>query len=95
MFKKLVIAAAIGAISLTAFAWGSKTEPQQSIPLKDGSIVHIFDTGEMAMEDQLGRVVSMKQGEVMEAQNGQKITMDGNEVARLEYLLLLRRGPTW
>ncbi|MFA7282545.1 MAG: CopK family periplasmic copper-binding protein [Sterolibacterium sp.] len=92
MLKKLALLTTVSAISLSVFAFGSKVEPQQSIPLKEGSTVHIFDNGKMAMEDKWGRPISMRQGEVMEDQNGQKITMQGNEVARLNQLLLQRRG---
>ena len=92
MLKTLAVAATISAISLSALAFGSRDEPQKSIPLKDGSTVHIFDNGKMAMEDKWGNPASMKPGEVMEDQNGQKITMQGNEVARLNQLLLQRRG---
>ena len=33
---------------------------------------YIFKDGKMGMEDKLGRAVRMKQGQVMEAKDGQK-----------------------
>lgn len=58
----------------------------KSIALKDGTTVHIFKDGKMAMEDRLGRTVPMKHGEVMTTADGQRIIMVGNELARLEVI---------
>ena len=41
----------------------------------------------MGMEDKLGRAVRMKKDTVMEAKDGQKIIMHGDEVMRLDSLL--------
>lgn len=41
----------------------------------------------MAMEDKSGRAVRMKQGQVMETKDGQKIMMHGDEVMRLDNIL--------
>ena len=89
MFKKFLIVAAMSAIGVSAYAFDT-TDVQKSVQLKDGSTVHIFKDGKMAMEDRYGRAESMKQGQVMEAADGQKITMQGNEVARLAFAF---RGP--
>ncbi|WP_075791976.1 CopK family periplasmic copper-binding protein [Massilia putida] len=84
--KKLIATAVLATVSATVFAFGLDGV-KQSIPLKEGSTVHVFENGKMAMEDKFGRAVYMADGEVMETNDGQKITMHGNEVARL-YLLL-------
>lgn len=62
----------------------------KSTLLKDGSTVHQFQDGKMAMEDKFGRSVRMQNGASMETANGQAISMNGDEVARLAYYLLLQ-----
>ena len=84
--KKLIAATVLATVSATVFAFGLD-DVKQSIPLKDGSTVHVFENGKMAMEDALGRARYMSDGEVMETSDGQKIIMRGNEVARLDMLL--------
>ena len=56
---------------------------EKSVQLKDGSTVHQFKDGKMAMESKFGRPYRMKDGEVMEPTNGKSIAMKGDEVARL------------
>jgi len=92
MFKKFLIVAAMSAIGVSAYAFDT-TDVQKSVQLKDGSTVHIFKNGKMAMEDKYGRSASMKPGQVMEAVDGQKITMQGNEVARLESAIRDHKYP--
>ncbi|MBK8358497.1 MAG: periplasmic Cu(I)/Cu(II)-binding protein CopK [Comamonadaceae bacterium] len=88
MLKKLLIVAAISAISVTAFASdAARAEAKQVIDLKDGSTIYVFKDGKMAMEDKLGRAVRMKKDTVMETKDGQKILMHGDEVMRLDSLL--------
>lgn len=84
--KKLIVTTVLAGASAMAFAL-DQGEVKQSIPLKDEATVHIFADGKMAMEDKYGRAVSMEEGHIMEAVNGDKITMRGNEVARLDILL--------
>lgn len=60
---------------------------EESYVLKDGSTVHVFRDGKMAMEDKFGRAFPMDQGHSMETRDGQKISMQGNEVWRLDSLL--------
>ncbi|WP_407278043.1 CopK family periplasmic copper-binding protein [Aromatoleum evansii] len=60
---------------------------EKSYDLKDGSTLHVFSDGKMAMEDKYGRAYSMDQGHPMVTADGQKITMQGNEVWRLDALL--------
>ena len=86
MFTKIVVAAASSMIALSAFAADSN-QFAQSVQLKDGSTVHIFADGKMAMENQAGRAVYMEPGRVMQTKNGKTIAMNGNEVARLDQLL--------
>lgn len=85
MLKNALMIAALAA-GTSAFAVDVETV-EKSIPLKDGSTVYIFKDGKMGMEDKLGRTARMKEGEVMEAKDGQKIMMHGDEVMRLEDIL--------
>lgn len=86
MLKKALMVAALGIAITSAFAIDVE-KVEQSIPLKDGSTVYIFKDGKMAMENKFGRAVRMKQGEVMETKDGQKIMMQGDEVVRLNSIL--------
>ena len=86
MLKMLSLMAAIGLVCTSALAV-DRVKVEKSIPLKDGSTLYIFKDGKMGMEDKLGRVMSMKQGKVMETQDGKKIIMTGNEVWRLDEML--------
>ena len=87
MFKKISVVIAGGAVALSAFA-GDPSGIVKSIDLSDGTTVHVFRDGKMAMESELGKVTSMAQGHVMSARNGEKITMNGNETERLHMELL-------
>jgi len=60
---------------------------KQVLNLKDGSAVYIFNDGKMAMETKYGQAQRMDPGMVMETADGQKITMNSDEVARLNSLL--------
>ncbi|MEW6371184.1 MAG: CopK family periplasmic copper-binding protein [Pseudomonadota bacterium] len=82
--KKLSIAAIMATVALPLFA---SEPPQQQIALQDGSTLHIFENGRMAMENKYGRATSMEEGEVMVTKDGQRITMRGNEVLRLNFAL--------
>lgn len=86
MSKKMLMIAALSFMGASAYAVDA-AQVEKSIALKDGSTVYIFKDGKMAMEDKLGRVVLMKADTVMEAKDGQKIIMHGNEVMRLDSLL--------
>lgn len=86
MFKKLLVAAASSMFALSAFALDA-TQVEKTIQLKDGSTVHIFAGGKMAMEDKFGRASHMAPGHAMETRDGKTIVMNGNEVARLDQLL--------
>ena len=86
MLKNLLMVVAMSAVTATAFAVDA-AQVEKSIELKDGSTVYIFKDGKMGMEDKLGRAVRMKKDTVMEAKDGQKIIMHGDEVMRLDSLL--------
>lgn len=91
MLKKILLVAAFSTIAASAFASNS-ADVQKVIELKDGSTVYIFKDGKMAMENSYGRTERMAPGHVMEAKDGQKITMQGDEVARLELIRAADRG---
>lgn len=84
--KKLITAAVFALVSSSVFAIDTG-DVKQSIPLKDGATLHVFTDGKMAMEDAYGREASMQDGATMETKAGDKITMRGNEMARLGFLL--------
>lgn len=83
MFEKIALAAAAGLFAMSVYA-ADTPKPERSIALKDGSTVHIYKDGKMAMEDKHGRPQHMKEGHAMETKDGQKIMMKGNEMWRME-----------
>ena len=88
MLKKMLVVIAMSAVAVSAFANDyARRDAKQVVELKDGSTLYVFDSGKMAMESKYGRAVSMEPGSVMEAKDGQKVTMVGNEIARLSTLL--------
>ena len=88
MLKKTLVLIAMSAVAVSAFANDyARREAKQVVELKDGSTLYVFDSGKMAMESKYGRAVSMDPGSIMEAKDGQKVTMVGNEIARLSVLL--------
>lgn len=86
MFTKIMVAAASGVVAISAFAMES-IDMENCIALKDGSTVHVFKDGRMGMEGAYGRPVRMDPGTVMQTKDGQKITMRGDEVARLTQIV--------
>lgn len=86
---KLALIAVLSAAGATsAFAHdAARAEAKQVIDLKDGSTLYIFKDGRMAMEGRYGNATRMEHGMTMETKDGQKITMQGDEVARLHSLL--------
>ncbi|MFA6313371.1 MAG: periplasmic Cu(I)/Cu(II)-binding protein CopK [Sterolibacterium sp.] len=91
MLNKILLVTAIGAIATSAFAIDN-LDVQKTVELKDGVTVVVFNDGKMAMENKYGRIVRMAPGHVMETKDGQKITMQGDEVARLANIRALDRG---
>lgn len=84
--KKLLLIAVLSTAAISAMAVDASLV-EKSIALTNGSTVYIFKNGQMAMEDQYGRAVRMKQNEVMTTKDGQKIMMHGDEVSVLSSLL--------
>ena len=91
LLKNLLMLAALSTAAVAAFAV-DLTLVEKTFPLKDGTTVYIFKDGKMAMEDQYGRAARMKQGEVMETKDGQKILMHGDEVMLLNNVVLKKDG---
>jgi hypothetical protein len=84
----VILAAITAALATPALARDEVARAmRESIPLKDGSTLHIFKDGKMAKEDKLGRAAMLRTGEVLEARDGRKVTVASNEVARLSTLL--------
>jgi len=79
---KTVVGLSLLLSGLSAFAI-DREGIERSIQLKDGSTVHVFKDGKMAMEDKLGRPLRMKPGQTMQTTDDQSMTMKGDEVARL------------
>ena len=94
MLKKMLIVGALSTFSVLAVAdqTDARNEATRTIPLQDGSIVYVFKSGKMAVENKMGKAVSTKDGTVLKAADGTDITMVGNEVAYLESLL--KKGLT-
>jgi biopolymer transport protein ExbD len=93
MLKKLLMVVVMSTVAVSAFAGDApRAEAQKTIEMKNGSTVYIFKDGKMAMEDKNGRAVSMKKDTVMEAKDGQKIIMHGNEMMRLDSLIIKGHG---
>lgn len=80
--RKFLVVLSLAATALSAAAQG-QSGIVKSVQLKDGTTMHQYKDGKMAMEDKNGRVTYMKEGMTMETADGQSISMTGNEVARL------------
>ncbi|QRQ85898.1 periplasmic Cu(I)/Cu(II)-binding protein CopK [Cupriavidus oxalaticus] len=86
MYRKPIIAAFAVVVALSSFA-ADRSDIVKSYALKDGSTLHVFRDGKMGVENPFGRAVDVKAGQVLEAKDGSKLTMNGNEVIRLEQVL--------
>jgi hypothetical protein len=86
MLKIATVVAAVSLLSLSAQA-SVDHGIKESVELKDGSVVHVFQDGRMGMEDRYGREFSMPEGHAMETRDGRTVVMKGNEVARVGELL--------
>lgn len=89
MSKKILLAAAVAMVSMSAFAGGHLVETHA---LKDGSTLYVFGDGKMGMEGKYGRAVRMSEGQEMVTAGGATIVMKGDEVARVNSILLSTRG---
>jgi hypothetical protein len=81
-FLKSIVGLGLIFSSLSAFAV-DQGGIEKSVELKDGSTVHLFKDGKMAMENKFGRPYRMREGKMMETTDGKSIAMNGDEVARL------------
>lgn len=82
MLKKIAVAIAGSVVALSVLA-ADPSGIVKSIDLTDGATVHVFRDGKMAMENEMGQITSMREGHQMNARNGEKIIMRGNETERL------------
>ena len=92
MLKKMLVIAAISAVSVLAVAGeiDARNAATRTIDLQDGSIVYVFKSGKMAVENKMGAAVKTKAGTILKAKDGSDVTMVGDEVARLD--ILLKKG---
>lgn len=90
--KKLLMIIALSTATISAFAFDA-ADVAKTLQLKDGTTVHVFKDGKMAMEDKYGNAISMNPGDAMETLDGKKISMRGNEVMRLESIRVEGRVP--
>jgi copper resistance protein K len=88
MRKHIIAVAVLSALSLPAFAENWPVPPEwqvtQSIELKDGNFVNVYQDGKMAMVCKFGHSLSMTPGQTMQTKDGRTITMNGNETIRVE-----------
>jgi hypothetical protein len=56
----------------------------ETVRLQNGSTLHKYQDGKMAVENAFGRPVLVQPGQVLTAADGSSITMVGDEEARLE-----------
>lgn len=89
--RKSIVALCLILPAVSVFAAG-QGGIEKSVQLKDGTTVHQFKDGKMAMEDKYGRPFRMNDGAVMISVDGQTLTMKGDEVARLSNLQQQNRG---
>ncbi|NDP63528.1 CopK family periplasmic copper-binding protein [Polaromonas sp.] len=66
----------------SGFSW-NQGNFEKVVSLKDGSSLHEYSDGRMALESSYGRAVSKPVGQVVYAMDGSAITITSNEVARL------------
>lgn len=105
MFKKIKSIALIAVLATTAVAASASVQKpngtagfewnhgnvEKVIALKDGSQLHEFNDGKMAVESPYGRAVFVPVGQVVQAMDGSTITVSSNEVARLTQELRIHR----
>lgn len=83
--RKSIVVLSLVLPAMSVFAAG-QGGIEKSVQLKDGTTVHQFEDGKMAMENKYGRPFRMNDGQVMVTTDGQTLTMKGDEVARLSTL---------
>ena len=85
LIRKSVVALALVIPFVSAFAMDGAIG--KSIPLQDGSIVHQFKNGKMAMEDKYGRPSRVTVGTSLTAADGSSVVMNSDEVALLSMVI--------
>ncbi len=73
-----IMASAANASPSGIRAYGAKP-----VAMQDGSTLHFYKDGLMAMENAFGRPTVVASGQLLHEQNGTTITMNGDEVAKL------------
>ena len=86
--KSALIATVLASASLMASAANAPADRvgaqgEQLVTLQDGGTLHIYKDGKMAEENAFGRPTVVTPGQQLHAQNGNTITMIGDEVGRL------------
>jgi len=89
MRNGILLAVVLSAVAVSAIAdeGHARRAAERTIPLQDGSIVYVFDGGNMGLENKYGIARYTKPGTMLKAQDGTEFAMVGNEVARLDALL--------
>ena len=89
--KSALIATVLATASIMASAASAPTarigigaEGEQLVALQGGSTLHIYKDGQMAEENAYGRPTVVTSGQQLQENNGTSITMNGDDVARLE-----------
>ena len=96
MKKSIWLASILSVIAVNALGDDeARRNAEKIIEIKDGSTLYVFRDGKMAMQDQNGRAGRMEPGQVMETKDGGKITMVGNEIARLDSMLKHGHQGAW
>ena len=90
MLKRMWILVALTSVSALAVADDNdaRNASTQVVELQDGSTVYVFQDGKMAVENKYCEAVSTKPGTTLQAKDGSTIVIKGNEVARLDRLLI-------
>ena len=70
----------------SGFSW-NQGYFEKVVSLKDGSALHAYSDGKMALESPYGRAVAKPVGQVVYTLDGSAITITSNEVARLSKAL--------
>ena len=105
MFKSIKSVALIAVLVTTAVAASASTQTspasagyswnhgnfEKVVALKDGSTLHEYSDGKMAVESSYGKAVFKPIGQVVQAMDGSAITICSNDVARLSSQLKLHR----
>lgn len=93
MIRKLNILILSLAAAAPAFAMDvARSDAKEVIALQNGETLYVFKDGRMAKESKFGSVLHLKKGEVVQTADDKSITTVGNEVARLNSLLLKGHG---